>query len=68
VLTGQKGTYVYVVNDNVATVKAVSVARTNDTEAVISEGLEGGETVVTNGHLLLANGTKVAPRDAKAGS
>lgn len=68
VLTGQKGTYVYVVNDNIASVRQVTVARTNDTIAVISEGLDGGETVVTNGHLLLANGTKVAPREVKAGS
>jgi RND family efflux transporter MFP subunit len=68
VLTGQKGTYVYVVNDNIASVRTVTVARTSDTIAVISEGLDGGETVVTNGHLLLANGTKVAPRDAKVGS
>jgi membrane fusion protein, multidrug efflux system len=68
VLTGQKGNYVYVVKDNTATVQQVSVARTNGAEVVISEGLDGGETVVTNGHLLLANGTKVSPRDAKAGS
>jgi multidrug efflux system membrane fusion protein len=68
VLTGQKGTYVYVVNDNIATVKLVTVTRMNDSEAVISQGLEGGETVVTNGHLLLSDGTKVAPRDAKVGS
>jgi hypothetical protein len=59
---------VYVVYDNIASVRPVTVARTSDTIAVISEGLDGGETVVTNGHLLLANGTKVAPRDAKVGS
>jgi membrane fusion protein, multidrug efflux system len=68
VLTGQAGNYVYVVNDNVAKVQNVSVARVNERETIISEGLKGGETVVTNGQLLLNNGTKVAPRDAKAGS
>jgi membrane fusion protein, multidrug efflux system len=68
VLTGQKGTYVFVVNDNTARVQQVTVARMTETEAVISQGLEGGETVVTNGHLLLTDGTKVAPRDAKVGS
>ena len=68
VLTGQKGTYVFVVKDNTAQVKLVTVARMTETEAVISEGLQGGETVVTNGHLLLTEGTKVAPRDAKVGS
>jgi membrane fusion protein, multidrug efflux system len=68
VLTGQAGTYVYVVKDNVASVQRVTVARNNENETVISEGLGGGETVVVNGHLLLNNGTKVSPREAKAGS
>jgi len=69
VLTGQAGTYVYVVKNNVATVQHVTVAHSDDTETVISEGLAGGETIVTNGHLLLNNGTKVSPRAAtKAGS
>jgi multidrug efflux system membrane fusion protein len=68
VLTGQVGKYVYVVKDNVASVQHVTVARMNENESVISEGLAGGESVVTNGHLLLNNGTKVAPREAKAGS
>jgi hypothetical protein len=35
---------------------------------VIASGLTGGETVVTDGQLLLSNGTKVAPRGAAAGS
>jgi multidrug efflux pump subunit AcrA (membrane-fusion protein) len=68
VLTGQQGTYVYLVSDNVAAVRPVTVARTDGAETVISAGLQGGETVVTNGHLLLGNGTKVSPREAKAGS
>jgi RND family efflux transporter MFP subunit len=68
VLTGQAGKYVYVIKDNVAKVQRVTVARTNENESVISEGLAGGESVVTNGHLLLNNGTKVSPREAKAGS
>jgi RND family efflux transporter MFP subunit len=68
VLTGQTGKYVYVVKDSVANVQPVTVARTDGNESVISEGLAGGESVVTNGHLLLNNGTKVAPREAKAGS
>jgi hypothetical protein len=35
---------------------------------VITSGLQGGETVVTDGQLLLSNGTKVAPRGNRAGS
>src|SRR5205807_353005 len=68
VLTGQAGNYVYVVKDNVANVRGVTVARTDSSQTVISAGLEGGETVVSNGQLLLNNGTKVAPRAAKVGS
>jgi membrane fusion protein, multidrug efflux system len=68
VLTGQTGKYVYVVKDNVANVQPVTVARADENESVISQGLAGGESVVTNGHLLLNNGTKVAPREAKGGS
>jgi len=68
VLTGQAGTYVYLVKDNVATVQRVTVARNNENEAVVSDGLAGGESVVVNGQLLLNNGTKVTAREAKAGS
>jgi membrane fusion protein, multidrug efflux system len=68
VLTGQAGPYVYVVKDKTAHVQHVTVARTNENETVISDGLAGDESVVINGHLLLNDGTKVAPREAKAGS
>ncbi len=68
VLTGQKGNYVYVVKDNVASVREVTVARAHERETLISKGLDDGEWVVTNGQLLLNDGTKVAPRETKAGS
>jgi membrane fusion protein, multidrug efflux system len=64
----QTGPYVFVVNDDVATVWPVQVARVLDSESVLASGLEGGETVVTNGQLLLSNGTKVAVRAPKIGS
>lgn len=64
----QTGNFVFVVADNVATVRPVKVARTVGHETVIESGLEGGETVVTDGQLLLTNGTRVAPRERKAGS
>jgi multidrug efflux system membrane fusion protein len=62
VQTGQSGTFVFVVKDGAAAVQRVTVARTTEGEAVIGEGLSGGETVVTDGQLLLANGTKVTLR------
>ena len=64
----QTGPYVFVVNNDVATVRPVQVARVLDSESVLASGLEGGETVVTNGQLLLSNGTKVAVRAPKIGS
>ena len=64
----QTGSYVFVVDNDVATVRPVQVARVLGSESVLASGLEGGETVVTNGQLLLSNGTKVAARPPKVGS
>jgi len=64
----QKGSFVFVVKDNVATVQPVKVSRVLDSETVLESGLEGGETVVTDGQLLLTNGSRVNPRGPKAGS
>jgi membrane fusion protein, multidrug efflux system len=64
----QTGTYVFVVKDGAANVQPVTVARLIGSESVLSSGLQGGETVVSNGQLLLSNGTKVAVREPKAGS
>ncbi len=68
VQVSQTGSFVFVVKDGAATVQPVSVARTVDSDSVITSGLKGGEMVVTTGHLLLSSGTKVAVRDTKAGS
>lgn len=68
VQSGQAGTYVFVVQDGAAVVRPVTVARRMDDIAVIEKGLEGGETVVLDGQLLLTNGTKVTVREPKAGS
>lgn len=65
VQTGQSGTYVFVVTNSAAEVRPVKVSRSIDGHSVISEGLSGGETVVVDGQLLLANGIKVAPRQTQ---
>src|ERR1700730_9136603 len=65
---GQDGPYVFVVKEGMAAVKPVKVARTLDLETVLESGLDGGESVVTEGQLLLSNGTKVSARQIKAGS
>ena len=69
VQVSQTGNFVFVINDNVANVQPVTVERTVGSQSVISKGLNGGETVVTDGQLLLSNGTRVNPRQPKvAGS
>ena len=64
----QTGSYVFLVDNDVATVRPVEVARVLGSESVLASGLDGGETVVTNGQLLLSNGTKVSVRAPKVGS
>jgi RND family efflux transporter MFP subunit len=68
VQVSQTGPFVFVVKDGAAVVQPIKVERTVDSQSVISSGLEGGETVVIDGQLLLSNGTKVSPRNAKAGA
>jgi membrane fusion protein, multidrug efflux system len=67
VQVSQQGNFVFVVKDNVATVKLVKVARLLGTETVI-EGVDSDDTVVTDGHLLLTNGARVTVRERKAGA
>jgi RND family efflux transporter MFP subunit len=68
VQVSQTGTFVFVVKNDVATVRPVTVDRTIVGESVIASGLEDGETIVTDGHLLLTNGARVAVRERKAGT
>src|SRR4051795_5698757 len=64
----QNGNYVFVVRDGAAKVQPVKVDRTSQGVSVISEGLSGDESVVTDGQLLLSDGTSVEPRPRKAGA
>jgi multidrug efflux system membrane fusion protein len=59
VQVSQTGTFVFVVKDGAAQVQPVKVERQIGTESVIASGLDGGETVVTEGQLLLSSGTRV---------
>ncbi len=69
VQVSQTGTFVFVVKDGTAQVQQVTVERQIGTESVIASGLSGGETVVTEGQLLLSRGTRVNVRTPKvAGS
>jgi hypothetical protein len=62
----QTGNFVFVVNNGAAKVQPITVERQVDGDAVVSSGLTGGETVVTDGQLNLSNGTRVNPRQTKA--
>jgi multidrug efflux system membrane fusion protein len=65
VQTSQQGQYVFVVGgDGSAELRPVKVNRQDETEAVIDSGLQGGETVVVEGHLRVVPGGKVAVRTA----
>lgn len=64
---GQGGTFVFVVANGVATVQPVKVARVQGQETVLETGLNGGERVVTDGHLLLNSGSRVTLRDKRPG-
>jgi len=69
VQVSQTGTFVFVIKDDAAQVQPVKVDRQVGMESVIASGLNGGETVVTEGQLLLSNGTRVNVRTPKvAGS
>ncbi|MDI4663288.1 efflux RND transporter periplasmic adaptor subunit [Xanthobacter autotrophicus] len=62
VQNGQDGTFVFVVEDGIAHVRPVTAARTVDGRTVITRGLSGSETVVTDGQLSLRNGSRVNVR------
>ena len=62
----QTGNFVFVINNSVAKVQPVKVERAVEGYTVVSSGLNGGETVVTDGQLLLSNGTRVNVRTPKA--
>jgi membrane fusion protein, multidrug efflux system len=68
VQVSQAGNFVFVVKDGAAKVQQVTVTRTAGDLSVIGNGLAGGETVVTEGQLLLSDGTRVNPRPARTAS
>jgi len=67
VQSGQQGDYVFIVKpDQTVESRPVKVARSVGENVVIAEGLEGGETVVTDGQLRLNAGTKVSIKNGQA--
>ena len=66
---GPQGTYVYLVGaGNTVKIQPVTVAQTTGGTVGISQGLEAGQTVVTDGQDKLQDGTKVIPNTSPTGS
>lgn len=69
VVTGQQGSYVFVVKpDHTTEIRDVRVARPAGEFTVLAGGLEPGEQVVTEGQLRLTAGAKVSIKPAAGGS
>lgn len=64
IVQSQNGTYVFVVKNDTAQTRDVTVARTVGDIAVIAKGLSPGEMVVTDGQLRLTPGAKVQIKGA----
>ena len=68
VQTGQNGSFVYVVKpDRTVDSRPVTTGARVDQDLVVDSGLEPGETVVTEGQLRLAPGSRIALRDGRGG-
>ena len=68
VQTGQNGSYVYVVKqDRTVEMRPVTTGARVDQDMVVDQGLGLGETVVTEGQLRLAPGSRVVVRDGRGG-
>jgi RND family efflux transporter MFP subunit len=68
VQVSQQGPFVFVVQNNIATVKPVTVARLLTADTVIESGVADGDVVVTDGHLQLTDGARVNIRGSKTAS
>ncbi|MCC7008658.1 MAG: efflux RND transporter periplasmic adaptor subunit [Acidobacteria bacterium] len=65
VQAGQQGQYVYLVKpDATVEIRPVTVARVEGEVSVIEEGVNAGDTVVTDGQLRLTPGAKVSVKPA----
>jgi membrane fusion protein, multidrug efflux system len=68
VQAGQNGSFVYVVKqDRTVESRPVTTGARVEQLLVVDAGLEAGETVVTEGQLRLAPGSRVAVRDGRGG-
>ena len=61
---GAEGSFLFVAKeDNTVEIRRIRVASVQKQFAVVAEGLAGGESVVTEGHLRLTPGARIKPAD-----
>jgi len=60
VQSGQQGSYVYIIENQTAQLRLVSIDRTIEGLTVVTAGLKGDEVVVIDGQSQLTNGARVA--------
>jgi multidrug efflux system membrane fusion protein len=65
---GPHGPYVFVIDDNTATRRLVTVGYEDENRSIVTAGLKGGEAVVTEGASRLSDGSKVRLAKPDAGS
>lgn len=65
VTEGQKGSQVFVVEGDIATLRKVEVERSTGGFSLIKSGLEPGERVITTGQLRVTSGGKVMVKEGK---
>ena len=69
VQTGQNGSFLYIVKpDRTVESRPITTGARVDQDMVVDSGLEPGETVVTEGQLRLAPGSRVVVRDGRGGA
>jgi multidrug efflux system membrane fusion protein len=64
IMEGQQGPQVFVVAGDTATLRRIEVERSLNGLAIIKEGLQPGEIVVTTGQLRVTSGGKVSVKSA----
>lgn len=64
IIEGQQGAHVFVIENGAAHLRGVTVSRNTGNLAVVSEGLQAGDIVVSAGQLRIADGAKVTVKPA----
>lgn len=67
VQTGQQGSFVFVAEGDVVRTRNVALARIQDDDAVIAEGLKPGEKVVVDGQSMLFPNARIVVRQPQRG-